>query len=58
MQLLLDGSVLPNVNASDQAYANEIYNDLFYYGFSIHCERKKLLGHWNFQYHLYHLGVR
>jgi hypothetical protein len=53
MQLLLDCSALPNVIASAQAYGDEIYKDLFYFGrtwcFSIHRERKKRLGQWNFQ---------
>ena len=53
MQFLLDCSALPEVISSAQQHGEEIYNDLFYltrnWCFSIHRERSKRLGLWNFR---------
>ena len=53
MQLLLDCSSMPNVVKSAQVYGDQIYNDLFYLSrnwcFSVHRERMKRLGLWNFR---------
>ena len=52
LQLLLDCSSLPEVILAAQHNGDQIYNDLFYIGrtwcFSIHRERMKRLGRWNF----------
>ena len=54
MQLLLDPSVLPDVIAASQIHGECIVSDLFYCGrnwcFSIHRERMKRLGKWNFRW--------
>ena len=52
MQFLLDCSVIPDVIRCAQQYGKHIYDDIFYLGrtwcFSIHRERMKRLGRWNF----------
>ena len=53
MQLLLDCSVLPDVLISVQVYGPMIRDRLLYLGrtwcYSIHRERMKRLGKWNFR---------
>ena len=53
MQFLLDCSPLPEVVSCAQMYGEDIYSDLFYLSrtwcFSIHKERMKRLGKWNFR---------
>ena len=53
MQFLLDCSALPEVISSAQLHGEVIYNDLFYltrnWCFSVHRERSKRLGLWNFR---------
>ena len=52
MQLLLDPSCIPEVISHAQYHGDNIFSDLFYLGrswcFSIHRERMKMLGKWNF----------
>ena len=52
MQLLLDCSVIPDVISARQKYGQIIFDNLFYLGrtwcFSIHRERLKRLGQWQF----------
>ena len=53
MQLLLDCSVIPEVIASSQSHGEQVLSDLFYFSrmwcFSVHQERMKRLGKWNFR---------
>ena len=53
MQLLLDPSGIPEVISCAQHYGEDIYSDIFYIGrtwcFSLHRERLKRLGKWNFK---------
>jgi hypothetical protein len=53
MQLLLDCSVIPEVIASSQSHGEQVLSDLFYFSrtwcFSVHRERMKRLGKWNFR---------
>ena len=53
MQLLLDPSGIPEVISCAQIYGEDIYSDIFYIGrtwcFSLHRERMKRLGKWNFK---------
>ena len=54
LQFVLDCSVLPSVIEADQtSEGDSLLNELFYYTrtwcFSIHRERMKMLGRWNFQ---------
>ena len=52
MQFLVDPSSIPEVISGAQLYGNDLYNDLFYIGrtwcYSLHRERSKRLGKWNF----------
>ena len=53
MQFLLDPACIPEVILSAQTHGDDIYGDIFYIGrswcFSIHRERMKRLGKWNFK---------
>ena len=53
VQFLLDCSVLPQVISATQSHGSEILSILFYltrsWCFSIHRQRMKILGRWNFQ---------
>ena len=53
LQFLLDCSVLPTVIRAAQDHGYEVYKELFYltrtWCFSIHRQRMKSLGRWNFQ---------
>ena len=53
VQFLLDCSVLPNVIRATQIHGSEIMHSLFYltrsWCFSIHKQRMRTLGRWNFQ---------
>ena len=53
MQLLLDCSVIPEIIASSQSQGEQVFFDLFYFSrtccFSVHWERLKRLGKWNFR---------
>ena len=53
VQLLLDPSPLPEVISCAQCYGDQVFNDIFYLGrtwcFSLHRERAKRLGLWNFK---------
>ena len=53
MQLLLDCSVLPEIIKAAQTHGDRVYSDIFFFGrswcFSIHRERMKRLGKWNFR---------
>ena len=53
LQFLLDCSVLPTVITASQSYGDGIFSELFYltrtWCFSVHRERMKMLGRWNFQ---------
>ena len=53
MQFLVDPSSIPEVISCAQSYGSDIYNDIFYIGrtwcFSLHRERSKRLGKWNFR---------
>ena len=53
MQMLLDCSVLPEVIKAAQTHGDTIYSDIFFIGrswcFSVHRERMKRLGKWNFR---------
>ena len=53
LQFLLDCSVLPEVITATQSYGEGIFSELFYltrtWCFSVHRERMKMLGRWNFQ---------
>ena len=52
MQFLLDCSVMPDIISAVQCFGRSILSDLFYLGrswcFSLHRERMKRLGRWNF----------
>ena len=52
MLLLLDCSAIPEVITASQKYGDYVFRDIFYVGrtwcFSIHRERMKRLGLWNF----------
>ena len=54
LQFLLDCSVLPTVITASQSYGDGIFSELFYltrtWCFSVHRERMKMLGRWNFQW--------
>ena len=53
VQFLLDCSVLPKVISASQTYGPIILHELFYltrsWCFSIHRQRMRILGRWNFQ---------
>ena len=53
MQFLVDPSSIPEVISCAQSSGSDIYNDIFYIGrtwcFSLHRERSKRLGKWNFR---------
>ena len=53
LQFLLDCSTIPSVIKAAQIHGFEVYNELFYltrtWCFSIHRQRMKGLGRWNFQ---------
>ena len=53
MQFLLDCSAIPDVIISAQNFGDQVYSNLFYLSrtwcFSIHRERLKRLGKWNFR---------
>ena len=53
VQFIVDCSVLPSVVKATQTHGPLILNELFYltrsWCFSIHKQRMKLLGRWNFQ---------
>ena len=53
MLFLLDPSSIPEVISCAQTYGENIYNDIFYIGrtwcYSLHRERSKRLGRWNFK---------
>ena len=53
LQFIIDCSVLPSVIKAVQAHGHGILDDLFYltrtWCFSIHRQRMKMLGRWNFQ---------
>ena len=53
MQLLLDCSVLPEVIRAVQVHGEKVFSDIFFLSriwcFSIHRERMKRLGKWNFR---------
>ena len=52
MQFLVDPSSIPKVISCAQLHGDDIYNDIFYIGrtwcYSLHRERSKRLGKWNF----------
>ena len=53
LQFILDCSVLPSVIRATQLFGQNILHELFYltrsWCFSIHRQRMKMLGRWNFQ---------
>ena len=53
LQLLLDSSSIPMVVSAGQIHGEIIHSNLFYLGrtwcFSLHRERQKFLGKWNFR---------
>ena len=53
MQFLLDCSAIPEVISSAQKFGDQVYSNLFYLSrtwcFSLHRERLKRLGKWNFR---------
>ena len=53
LQFIIDCSVLPSVIQATQNYGNTVLKELFYltrsWCFSIHRQRMKMLGRWNYQ---------